>query len=312
VEPPGPAETTQPIPAVEPSQPVPTQQPQPQQPPAASRPGLDQPTTALPLIDLLAPKQTDPLSTLPPPLSPAPPTPSPTTAMPPVPGLLSGPTPPGGIPPVGTPVRPGMGPVFGPAPAARRTGQLGWPVVAAIAGAALLLGLIGWLAIGSFPGNDRQEASPTPTTTPVRVAGGYQFIERATRTDADCAGNAYGRVSEFFRTTPCARLQRYLFTSSVDGRPVVVSVASVQMSTEQAATALKRLADTNGTGNVADLLRAGVRVQSVPEGLTDAAYASNRGGSTVVIVEADYTDPAQRSDDQLERISDAALQLGQS
>lgn len=225
--------------------------------------------------------------------------------------VLPGPTPPGGIPPAGAPLPYASGPVFGPAPAVRRTGQLGWPVVAAIAGAVLLLGLLGWLAIGAFPSNDQQEASPTPTTTPVRVAGEYQFVERAARTDADCAGNAYGQVAEFFRSTPCTKLQRYLFTSSVNGRPVVVCVASVQMADEQAATALKKLADTNGTGNVADLLRAGVRVQAVPEGLTDAAYASTRGGSTVVIVETDYTDPAQRADDQLERISDAALQLGQ-
>jgi hypothetical protein len=293
---PGPAEITQPLPAVEPA---------PAQAPPAARPGIDQPTTALPLIDLLAPKQADP---------------SPTTAMPPG-AIPPAATPPAGMPPVVAPMPPMagsgtgplpsvLGPVAGPAPPPRRPRQLGWPVVAIGAAAALVLGLLGWLAFSSTPTTGRPGATSTAPTTPIRVADGYQFTQRAAQTDTDCAGNSYGQVADFFRGTPCTRLQRYLYTSSVDGRPVVVSVSAVQMADEQAATALKKLADTDGTGNVADLLRAGVRVPGVPDALSDASYASTRDGSMVVIVESDYADPAQRADAGLERLSDAAVQLG--
>lgn len=300
-EQPGPAEITQPLPVVEPV---------PAQPPQAARPGIDQPTTTLPLIDLLAPQQADPSRT-----AALPPGAVPPGATPPAS------TPPAGMPPVVAPASPivgpatgplptVLGPVAGPAPPPRRPRQLGWPVVAIGAGAALLLGLLGWLAFSATPTTGRPGASSTAPTTPIRVADGYQFTQRAAQTDTDCVGNSYGQVADFFRSTPCTRLQRYLYTSSIDGRPVVVSVSSVQMADEQAATALKKLADTDGTGNVADLLRAGVRVPGLPDALSDASYASTRNGSTVVIVEADYADPAQRADGGLERLSDAAVQLG--
>jgi len=202
-------------------------------------------------------------------------------------------------------------------PGPPRTGPHGWPLVAIIAGCVVLLGLIGWLAIGSLPSGEEASststsatAAPTPTSS-VIVAGDYQFIQHSARSDTDCAGNAYGQVAEFFRTNPCSGLRRLLLTSSAAGKPVVVSVSTVTMPDDAKAAALKKLADTNGTGNVADLLRAGVRVPSVPANLSDASYASSHGGNVVVIVEADYTDPGQRADDALERITQAAVELGQ-
>lgn len=357
VAPAGPAETTNPLPPVPAA--VDERADQPGRPEAT----INEPTAALPLLDLLAPRE---------PGSPA--------ATPPggVPGPAAGPAAPIG------PVAPGYGqpypdaqypaaqypdnqyprshygggllagqqsnqllsgqnytaqqysemlvnqpppahddPFAGPAtmvgrvaaPTEHRPGPHGWPLVAGIAGCVVLLGLIGWWAIGSLPtGQSSSTSSSTaaaPTTSAVMVAGGFQFTQHSARADTDCASNAYGQVADFFRDNPCEGLRRLLFTSSVRDRPVVVSVSTVTMPDERAAAALKKLADTNGTGNVADLLRAGVRVPSVPESLSNASYASSHSGRTVVIVESDYTDPSQRSDDTLEEVTRAAIQLGQ-
>jgi hypothetical protein len=193
-------------------------------------------------------------------------------------------------------------------------GRRGWLLAAGATGCVVVLGLIGWLAIGSLPTGQQSISSATrtqaPPTSVIVAAGGYQFTRQSTREDTDCAANAYGKVSEFFRDRPCSGLRRALFTSSIDGRPVVVSVSTVTMPDEQGAAALRRLADTNGTGNVTDLLRAGVRVSSLPEGLSDPSYASDQTGGAVVIVESDYTEPARQADDALKRIGEAAIELG--
>jgi len=198
-------------------------------------------------------------------------------------------------------------------------GRRGWLLAAGATGCVVVLGLIGWLSIGSLPtgkqpisSSGNGTATQAPPTSVIVAAGGYQFTRRSTRDDADCAANAYGKVSDFFRDRPCSSLRRALFTSSIDGRPVVVSVSTVTMPDEQGAAALRRLADTNGTGNVTDLLRAGVRVPSLPEALSDPSYTSAQTGGTVVIVESDYTEPSQRADDALKRIGEAAIDLGNS
>ena len=207
---------------------------------------------------------------------------------------------------------------YAPAPArmpARRRGpRPGAAMVAVLGVGVLLLAVVGIWALSSSeeprptPPQGRTSAA-APSTSPIRVAGGYQFTERAARSDTDCAGNAYGKVADFFRTAPCTKLDRALYSSTVDGRIVVVSVSVVQMPTDQAAGDLRKLADTSGTGNVSDLLRAGVRVPEGPESLTDAGYASTQDGAAVVIAEADFADQSVRDEDLLDRISEAALQL---
>jgi hypothetical protein len=318
-EPPGhvpaetPAEITTPLP------PVPPQPGQPSQPGQPHR--QDQVTVGLPLLDLLAPQQAGPAGAQapparngPPPVGPPPP------ADPPglVSGLMSGYGSTTGPPPLTSDpyAMPGYSDQpyqLAPPPAPRRRGRPGGKVVAGLAAGVLVLAVLGIWALGSSgsPVSGQQASrTPAPTSTPIRAAGGYQFTQHAARTDTDCAANAYGKVAEYFRGAPCAKLDRALYTTTVDGRLVVVSVAAVRLGTEQAATELKRLADANGTGNVSDLLRAGVRVPNGPDALTDAGYAAFRDGSTVVIAEADFTDPAVHDGELLDRISQAAIQLG--
>lgn len=278
VPPPTEAETTTPLPRV-PAQAVPP----------------EHATVGLPLLDLLAPQQ----------------------AMPPQTGPLP-PQYPGPYPP-GTPMHPGQPtrsappmPTVPPAPGRLR--RPGARLVIGLAAGVLVLALLGIWALGSSSkpdGASGRSSAPAPTTSStIRVVDGYQFTRNAGRSDTDCATNSYGKVADFFRATPCSKLDRVLYTSTVDGRPAVVSVSVVTMPTEQAASDLQKLADSNGTGNVADLLRAGVRVPGGPESLTDAGYASTRDGTTVVVVEADFADPAVKDEATLDRISKAALQLG--
>jgi hypothetical protein len=257
--------------------------------PGPPAPADDRTTTGLPLLDVLAPEQTAP------PAAPA----APTTR-------------------------------YGP-PAApvtiRRTRPPQGVLLLAAAVAVILIVLIGWLALRPTPtaqtpgvttggapatgqtGQPAQTTVPDTTTPTAQVVGGYQFVQHAARSDTDCAGNAYGQVADFLRATPCAKLDRALYTTTVDGQPAVVSVSAVQMGDESAATQLQKLADTGGTGNVADLLRAGVRVPGGPASLTDAGYASSRSAATVVIVESDFADPAVKDRRALDRLSTVALQL---
>jgi len=181
------------------------------------------------------------------------------------------------------------------------------------AGVVLLVVLGVWALLGPSPDNGERaggtRTSPPQATSAVRVADGFQFTQSAARTDADCAANAYGAVVEFFRSTPCAELDRVLYLSTVDGKPAVVSLVLVRMPDEAAATELQKLVDTSGTGNITDLLKAGVQAPGGPPELTNAGYASMRDGATVVIAEADFADPAQRDQATLDRLSTAALQL---
>jgi len=303
VEPPGPAEITNPLPAIRAERPAPLQA------------AINQPTASLPLLDLLAPRQPGspggkPLIGMANPAA----APSPGSAA----GFVSRPGYPGlsaGGERFAGPGGPGATMIGRPAssPEPPGPGRRGWLLVAGAVGCVALLGLIGWLAMGSLPSGEQPVATTQASpTTAIVAAGGYQFTQRSSRKDTDCAANAYGQVADFFRDRPCSGLRRALFTSSIDGRPVVVSVSTVTMPDERSAAALRRLADTNGTGNVTDLLRAGVRVPSLPENMSEPSYASDQTGGTVVIVESDYTEPAQRADDALERIGRAAIELGHS
>jgi hypothetical protein len=256
---------------------------QPIPPVVTGPPPGEQTTTGLPLLDVLAPGQAPASSRLPP------------------------------------ATRATRAAVSPPARASRRP-----PRNVLIAGAALivvLLVLVGWLLLRPSPSvgptgrsaSTTQPSSTTPAaTTPsptVRVVGSYQFTQQATRADTECAANAYGRVADFLRAKPCTALDRALYTTTAEGRPAVASVSIVQMPDESAAAELQKLADTSGTGNISDLLRSGVRVPGGPDNLTAAGYASARSGSTVVIVEADFADPAVRDVAALDRLSRAALQL---
>ncbi|MGH3905562.1 MAG: hypothetical protein ACRDTE_15465 [Pseudonocardiaceae bacterium] len=184
-----------------------------------------------------------------------------------------------------------------------------WPGRAAIVGVPVVLALVSAaLWAGSQPEVIAGRASPAdPPAVTVRTLPGLDLAARATRTDTDCAAHSYGRVQAFMAANPCLSVRRALYTGTESGQPVVVAVSTVEMASESDAAELQKLADTNGTGNVADLLRDGVTFEGAPSELHDASYASQRRGSVLVIVEAAVVSGAARP---LDPLAQAALALG--
>jgi hypothetical protein len=208
------------------------------------------------------------------------------------------------------PVRPPLSPAWlpaGPDRPAREPGAAGdrsrWALAVAAAVLALVVvcGVAVWLVNSGDPeggAGDGGTAGATPTAEvgPVRgdvlPAGGTQFTVEQVRVDDTCAGHAYGDVATFLEGTDCLGLSRALYSASVEGAPVVVSVSRVTMADPATARELRGLADTNGSGNVSDLLREGVTFDGAPEALRSAEYASAVSGATVTIVESSWSDPA--------------------
>ncbi|SNS36268.1 hypothetical protein SAMN06893096_103382 [Geodermatophilus pulveris] len=143
-------------------------------------------------------------------------------------------------------------------------------------------------APAAAPSAAGQAAAPAAGPEPGdrETVDGRTFVLQRVQTDPTCTGNAYGAVAEFFARTDCAGLARALYSTDVDGRPVVVSVSVADMGGAEGARALRELADRDGSGNVSDLLREGVRYPAGPEELSDAQYASAVAGGAVTIVES--------------------------
>ena len=203
----------------------------------------------------------------------------------------------------------------GKSAAGRRTGLL---LGVALLAVALLAG-VGWLLLGGRDGSTGEAAaaaSPAPASTPaglqvgvVQTVAGQDYTVQAVDSAGTCVGHAYGAVAEFFAGTDCTGLSRALYSTDVGGEDVVVSVVRAQMADATAARDLRALADQNGSGNVSDLLREGVRYAGSPAKLSGAEYASALSGPTVTIVEAAWVADAQSSSAEIDRVAGDALAL---
>ncbi|WP_409329514.1 hypothetical protein [Trujillonella humicola] len=185
----------------------------------------------------------------------------------------------------------------------------------------VVLGLVVVLGGGGEDAGDEQaDTTPLPSSAaPGDDAGpavgaqatldGIPFTLEHLQADDGCADHAYGSVADFFARTDCAGMTRALWSTQVDGRDVVVSIAVVDMGQEGLADALRALADTSGSGNVNDLLLEGVGYPGGPDGFTRSRqYASAVGGTTVRIVETDWVE-AEGSAPDLDRVAATALAL---
>jgi len=171
--------------------------------------------------------------------------------------------------------------------------------------AALLLVVV--LAAGAFwlttrnPGggtDDPSSATSSPAAAPTSAAGlavgatevvdGTTFTLESAQEDGSCQGHAYDAVAEFFGRSDCTALSRSLWSAGTGGQPAVVAVSRVTMPDAGSAQALLALADTDGSGNVNDLLREGVRYEGGPTKLSSAQYDSAVEGTTVTIVETSW------------------------
>ena len=181
----------------------------------------------------------------------------------------------------------------------------GWRglTVAAVAAFLVALGLaflVGRAATGG-------DSGPDPSAT--RTVDGITFTRQVVTSDLSCEGHAYGQAASFLRERGCLHLDRSLWSANAEGRDVVVAVATVQMPDTNTAGAFRSLVDSNGTGNVSDLLREQRGYPGAPPLLTGQGYASAQLGDRVVVAEADGIDPAFTDGDILDRISRAGLAL---
>jgi hypothetical protein len=165
---------------------------------------------------------------------------------------------------------------------------------------AVVAGLIWWLV--------RHDSGPA---APVAQAPAREFSFTAAEgpvASTDCAGKATDEVKRWFGSHPCQQLSRALYTTTTGDARALVSVALVTMPSGDQAQQLKALVDTDGTGNISDLVRDGTaKVSNAPK-LADGDYASRVNGSKVTIVLAGFfnghTDSAA-----LARITKEALSL---
>ena len=117
------------------------------------------------------------------------------------------------------------------------------------------------------------------------TARGLQVRVRATDDSSNCVANSYGQTQQFFREHPCVGLHRAQFElRDRNGDVLLVPVAWVEMPTNSDATALQKLVDTDGTGNVTELSRQRGRYRSIR--YTGDVYASHRDENIVVIGQA--------------------------
>ena len=181
-----------------------------------------------------------------------------------------------------------------------------------------LLGIAGWSLLGGRDGDGgtaggataSETAAPGPQVGDVQTVGGVGYTVQAVDLTDTCVGHGYGAVGDSFGATDCTALSRALYSGDVGGEAVVVSVSRVQMPDATTARALRTLADQNGSGNVSDLLREGVRYTGSPAELSGAEYASALSGSTVTIVEvARATEDGQLGDAELDRLAGDGLAL---
>ncbi len=156
------------------------------------------------------------------------------------------------------------------------------------------LGFLGWSMLrdneggGSTagPSSATQTTAAGPEVGAVQEVSGVAYTLEAAQVDDTCVGHSYGDTADFFATTNCTGVSRALYSAELDGGPVVVSVSRVRMADPEKARELQAMTDRNGSGNISDLLREGVRYTGSPDELSGAEYASALSGSTVTIVES--------------------------
>ncbi|NIJ13539.1 hypothetical protein FHU38_003883 [Saccharomonospora amisosensis] len=148
------------------------------------------------------------------------------------------------------------------------------------------------------------------TARPVVTAAGVEFTEHARGDDAECARHALGELQVFLDTSGCSRVWRGSYQARVAGKAVAVSVAALTFSDEPEATAFHTLADTPGSGVLIDLAAERAGWPGEPPSFANAAYASERQGSTVLLVLACPRTGASTPDDPaLVTAAEAALRL---
>ena len=181
----------------------------------------------------------------------------------------------------------------------------------------VVLAVGGWLVLrGSGDGGGSATASTSappaasgPKVGTVQTVGGVAYTLAAVKVDDTCQGHAYGDTATFLAGTDCTGLSRALYSAEIDGHPVVLAVSHVRMADADTARKLQQLTDANGSGNVSDLMREGVRYTGSPAELSDAEYASALSGPVVTIVESAWVEQGAGGSTAIDHAADDALAL---
>ncbi|MEO6956902.1 MAG: hypothetical protein ABI137_09205, partial [Antricoccus sp.] len=152
----------------------------------------------------------------------------------------------------------------------------------------------------SAPADSGSASAKSPTSGAASAAasngpqksGDLAYNQGAFDQTDKCATFAFGKVQAFLQQQGCATLTRGLYLTEANGKQIVVAAADIAMDSADAATKLKSLVDTDGTGNVNNLLLdgkipAGYPAASVMKG---SSYASSIKGNVVRVVAAAYAD----------------------
>lgn len=184
--------------------------------------------------------------------------------------------------------------------------------IAGLVAVAVISGFVWWYIHNEDPadpptglgdGNTQQQSS-----------GEYEFAEEldSPRVDDSCVDHAYDATQGFLQEKDCDRLTRSVFTTTIKDRTIYTSVSVVEMNDEQTASDLRELTDTDGSGNVSDLVREGEVTVEGLDALNGGGYASEQQGKQVTIVESDYDPKANQggSKDELRDVCKDAIRLG--
>ncbi len=114
---------------------------------------------------------------------------------------------------------------------------------------------------------------------------GWRQLRKAAKRELKCGPHSFGEVQRFFLRHPCIDLDRMVFAvDDGSGNTIVVSVAWVKMPKTGEASDLKRLVDTDGTGNVSPLGGELLGLRGIR--FTGENYDSRLTKKLVVIAEA--------------------------
>lgn len=186
-----------------------------------------------------------------------------------------------------------------------------------LVGVAVISGLT-WYYITNDTGDDTQGGGTE--TTQEQPEGRFKLTPHKDTPNpnrvTNCADHAYGRIQEHLKSTPCDHLSRQLFVAKVDGRTIYVSVSVVTMPDEKKAADLRKRTDTDGSGNINDVVRDGlVKVDGMDRLSGLDGYAATQSGRDVTVVEADFakqdhSDDEQADEDILDKVCEDALRFG--
>lgn len=152
------------------------------------------------------------------------------------------------------------------------------------------------------------------STSPQKSTGEFEFALEidAPIEDDSCVEHSYGQIRTFLGENRCEKLTRGIYSTTVDGRTIYTSVSVVRMPDEATAKELRILTDTDGSGNVNDLVREGeVTVEGLKTLSSGGGYDSSQDETDVIIIESDY-DPAKAeggSEAELDRACTDAIRL---